>query len=172
MHKTIDKKRFILFISGIVILLTGAVFIFQRSGKNDSSPSAAVNQAGKVGEKATHQLLVQIERPKGNPEDMSGRYERGDIVLIAPGEKEWSDAEKSGFLILKMDLTPEQAELLTQPLSEEVQPSGNEKEAQQKTLKRRRFAVDFQKIGIVKEYEKVRMVEDKIFGADILFEKK
>lgn len=171
-----NKKRFILFAAGVIILLIAAFFIFQRSGKNNSSPSAAVNQAGKTGEKATHQLLAQIERPKGNPEDMAGRYERGDIVMVAPAEKEWSDAEKTGFLILKMDLTPAQAELLTSPLAE-PNPEGADKiegdrpETGQKTLKRRRFAVDLIKIGIAEEDEKGRVLEDKIFGAEIIVEK-
>lgn len=93
-----------------------------------------------------------------------------------PGDHQFSTAEKEGMLIVKMDLTPAQTEVLTRAKEEEKTFWGemkgrNEKEAP-KQLKKRKYAVDLSKIGISEGDEKGREIEDRIFKWDIVLEKK
>jgi hypothetical protein len=99
--------------------------------------------------------MVQIENRNCPPEIASGCYQRGDIVLIKDGGFEFSDAEKTGFLILRMDLTDKQAEVLVQSLQQKAknQPASSAGKAPggqpaMDQLKMRKYAVDLKKIGI------------------------
>lgn len=140
----------------------------------------SLKEAAKEGEMKTYKLLIQIENPKGNPEDIKGRYERGDIVLTAPADRQFSQAEESGFLIIKMDLTQTQAEVLLRPQVEEKPlelfkkddregPEGPEPEKQ---IKRRRYRVNLEKIGIAPDDFKGRVIDDKTFKWDVVLEDK
>ena len=160
-------KNKIIIISGIaLVLLLGLFFIMRGSGPVDPyDDGMTLKKASKIGEKATHKLLVQIEASRGE-----GRYDRGDVVLTASSTKQFSPAEKSGFLIIKMDLTPKQAEILTRSLdrvSEELDPEGM---PIRETLKRRKYAVDLEEIGIAADDFKGREVNE-IYKWGVLFEK-
>lgn len=165
-----NAKKIYIAVIAVAILIAG-FFIFWE--KNQTPQQPTLQEAGKIGELATNKLMVQIENPKGNAEDIKGRFERGDIVLIFLANHQFSLAEKEGFLILQMDLTPTQAQLLTQSLQEQKtfwQDMISPKEPG-KNLKRRKFTVDLAKIGIVPNDQKGREIEDKIFSWDIITEK-
>lgn len=163
----------------IIIFFAGSFWLW-KNDQNQKQPT--LQEAAEIGEAATHKLMVQIENPKGRAEDLAGRYERGDIVLIFPANHQFSTAEKEGFLILQMDLTPMQAQLLTQSLREQKMDSTssplkafwqnviNSKEPE-KNLKRRKFTVDLAKIGIAPDDQKGREIDDQIFNWDIVTEK-
>jgi len=95
------------------------------------------------------------------------------VVLTVEGEKQWSEAETEGFLIIKTDLTPTQAQLLVHPLetlsAKQSQGSKSQPSFDQKQL--RRFAVDLSRIGIAPDDQNGRLISDKIFTSDILVEK-
>jgi hypothetical protein len=131
-----------------------------------------LEEAAKMGEMTTHKLLVQIETPRGREEDLKGRYQRGDVVLTKPADFQFSEAEKTGFLILHMDLTEKQAMILVQ--SKKIDTGKNDQDGRPKTdtATRRRFAVDLGKIGIPDTDEKGREITDKVYKWDILIEKK
>jgi len=164
-----NKKKIIAVIA--IIIIAGGFLWWQKNSKPINNQKLTLKQASEMGEVVTHKLLVQIERPKGSPENLQGRYERGDVVLVAPADKQFSDAEKTGFLILKMDLTPKQAEILTLSLQKDTGQKDLEKGPTQETLKRRKFYVDLEKINITNDDEKGREVGDQIFKWDILREK-
>lgn len=162
-----------LLVLGLIVIFVGGYFLAKKfrspKGPENDPQKITLTQAAQVGEEATLKLLVQIEQPKGRPENMSGRYERGDIVLTAPADKEFSDAEKTGFLIIKMDLTEKQAELLSLSLKEATggkDPAGN---PETKDVKRRKFALDLAKIGIAPDDFKGKEITDKIFTWDALY---
>jgi hypothetical protein len=159
----------------LLAVLAGAIgggFFWYKKERHFENPEAkmTLEEAAKIGEVTTHKLLVQIEIPKGNPEDLKGRYERGDIVQVSPGDKEFSEAEKTGFLILKMDLTDKQGELLMRALEIEDEQKDPDGRPMMKTLKRRKYAIDLQKIGIGDDVQRGRVVED-IYKWDIVKEK-
>ena len=157
----------------LILLVGGAFWFWNRKGDQPANPE--LRQAGKEGEKITHKLMVQIENPQGRPEDIAGRYERGDIVLIFPADHQFSLAEQEGFLILQMEMTPAQADILVRALeerkSEEELQNKGEGESETKMVKRRKFGVDLSQIGIAPDDQKGREIEDQIFGWGIITEK-
>ena len=114
-----NKKKIIIISLIVVLLIGGGFFLWREISKPIDNQKLTLKQASRMGEIATHKLLVQIERPKGSPEILKGRYERGDIVLVASEDNKFSESEKTGFLILKMELTPKQVEILTLSLVKE-----------------------------------------------------
>lgn len=165
--KITNKPHFITFWTIILILVAGgALLIYTRYIHPDTgNPNdyLTLKEAAGMGEVANYKLMVQIENPKGNPEDETGRYQRGDIVLILPASHEFSPAEKSGFLIIQMDLTQKQTELLTMSLDEIKRERDENGQPKRETLKRRKFTVDLAKLGIGPEVQNGREIEDKTF---------
>ena len=165
----------------IVLVIAGGgykVWQYYHPGANDQNLS--LSQAAKIGQVTTHKLMVQIENRNCPPEIASGCYERGDIVLIKPGDFEFSDAEKTGFLILPMDLTDKQAEVLVQSLQQKAKtqpasPAGGPKDnpggqPQMEQLKMRKYAVDLKKIGIGDDVGSGKVVET-VYKWDVVKEK-
>ncbi len=160
------KNKIIIVTAVILVLIFGVMAIRGDRGSVDPyDDGITLKKASKIGEKVTHKLLIQIE--DSSNED---RYERGDIVLTASSSKQFSPAEKSGFLIIKMDLTPKQAEMLTRSLDrvgEELDPEGM---PIRETIKRRKYAVDLEEIGIAPNDFKGREVNE-IYKWGVLYEK-
>lgn len=162
----------------IIFLLIGGgykVWRYYRPDPND--PNLSLAQAAKIGQVTTHLLLVQIENRNCPPAIANGCYERGDIILIKPADFQFSDAEKAGFLILKMDLTDKQAEVLVQSLQQKAknQPalsagktSGGQPLMDQ--LKIRKYTIDLQKIDIGPDMTAGRVV-NAVYKWDIVKEK-
>jgi len=159
-----DKKKIIIIF--LAIFLIGGGFIFYKKNHPTAvdNQKMTLKQASKIGEMTTHQLLVQIKKTGSS-------YERGDIILTKPADWEFSDTEKSIFLIVKMDLTPKQGELLALSLIREIGKKDETGQPVEESLKRRKFYVDLEKSGISQDDEKGGVVEDKIFQWDILKEK-
>lgn len=162
-----------LIIAAIILAAAGlATFTFFKL-KNKDKPldKMTLEQAAKMGESATRKLMIQIESPKGKAEDAAGMYERGDIILIMPADHQFSTAEKEGMLIVKMDLTEKQVEVMVQSLSKETKEKDETGKLKEETLKRRKYSADLAKVGIAPEDEKGREIEDKVFNWDIVREK-
>jgi hypothetical protein len=166
------KKITSLAVGGLIILVAiGGYFgikkylRYRAIHKNDIT----LEEASRMGEKTRHKLMVQIQNIKGNAE---GRYQRGDIVLIKPGDFEFSEAEKTGFLILHMDITDKQAEVLVRSLQKDTGKDDSHGEPQMDSVKRRKYMIDFSKIGISENDQQGRERKDKIFGWDVVIEKK
>ena len=170
------KTKKVLIITAIAVIVIGGGFLlWKKSSQPIDNNKLTLKQAAKMGEVTTQKLLVQIERPKGSPENLKGRYERGDIVLVASADKQFSEAEKTGFLILKMDLTPKQAEILTLSLTKgnaQTVQKDKTKQAMPESLKRRKFYVDLSAVGIADNDEQGREIGKQIYKWDILREKK
>ena len=172
------KARWIL---GIIIIFSlgfGGYKAWKYYRPNPDDRDLSLSQAGRIGEMTTHKLMVQIENKNCPPQMQSGCYERGDIVLIKDGQWEFSGAEKEGFLILHMDLTEKQAEILVQSIEKksDIQPPAdkNAKDVlpEMETLKMRKYTVNLQKISISPDDQKGREIGDKIYKWDVVKEKK
>jgi hypothetical protein len=163
-------KTYVIPIIVILAIIFIGYFIWQHQ-KNKGAPdldTLTLSQAAREGQMTEMKLLVQIETPQGRPEEANSRLERGDVVLAKPADWQFSDAEKSGFLIIKVKLTPTLADLIVQPLNKKF---GSEASKNSEELKRRKFAVDLKKIGIQPEDEKGREIDDKTFDWNILIQK-
>jgi len=182
------KARWIFAVLIIASLSFGGYKIWKNFYPDPNSQNLTLSQAGRIGEVTTHKLMVQIENKNCPPETQSGCYERGDIVLIKDGAWEFSGAEKNGFLILHMDLTEKQAEILVQALEKKMKtpsvPDGTSpplKEGEEKlkdippqmeTLKMRKYAVSLSEIGISPDDQKGRENNDTIYKWEIVKEKR
>jgi hypothetical protein len=135
----------------------------------------SLSQAARIGQVTTHKLMVQIENRNCPPEIASGCYERGDIVLIKPSDFEFSDAEKTSFLILNMDITDNQAEVLVKSLEQKAKVQPKEKSPdgrpQMDQLKIRKYTVDLKKISLGDDITAGKVI-DAIYKWDIVREKK
>ena len=176
MQYKINWPRTILLVVVFLAVVFGIVFgiwkLFHRGGKIPEEQKMSLSSAAKEGEKTAHKLMIQIEKNKCPEDQKNSCYDRGDIVLIMSGDHQFSAAEKSGFLIVKMDLTDKQAELLTQSLDRITGRDEETGEDQTETLQRRRFAVNLEKLGISDEDYKGKEIEDKSFEwKDVIVEK-
>ena len=86
-----------------------------------------------------YEILVKLgDNYHSNPsEDASGSYKHGDVVVILPVGHNWSDTERSSFLIMEMYLTKDEVtELLSSEKSGEV------------TIRRRAKGIDLGKMKL------------------------
>lgn len=82
----------------------------------------------------------------------SGAYKAGDIVTVRKTPAHWSSAERNNFWIVKMYLTPEQAQSLTEPLKKQV--DSNKKGApEEEMVSRRKHYIPPQAIKQLQEGE-------------------
>jgi hypothetical protein len=161
-------KKNLLLASVALVILFGSVYgIYRYRQWLYRDENLTLSRAAKVGEVTTHKLMVQIEEPRS----AQGRYERGDIVMATPGDKEFSEAEKGGFLILRMDITEKQAEILMRSLMEKTGEKDELGKPIESMAKRRKHAIDLSEIGIAADDFRGREMTDKIWKWDIVIEK-
>jgi hypothetical protein len=169
------KKIYFPIIAIIVLVFIVASYYFwqQKNNTGDSLDRMTLSQAAAQGKMVEMKLLVQIETPQGRADDANSRLERGDVVLAKPADWQFSDTEKSIFLIIKVKINETLANLIVQPLNKELRSEAPESDepAAKEQLKRRKFAVDLAKIGIGKDDEKGREIMDKTYNWDILIQK-
>lgn len=168
-------------ISGIllffVVLFSGCQSVESNRPANSESAGLTLPQASKTDPASRHKLLVQIETRPCPSQDSAGCFERGDVLLIKPGDWEFSDGEKEGFLIIQMDITEVQAEELVRSLDKEAQVELPQDEGEEETspssetLKLRKYAVDLGEIGLRPDEGKGREITDEIYAWDVIKEK-
>lgn len=166
-----NKPKFAAFVIVVIAIVGGIIFGGYRIYKNYKQTPAiekmSLKDAAKIGEKKTVQLLAQI-----TPTSNDGQLERGDVLLSAPEDKQFSIAEQEGFLIIKVRLTEEQQNLLNLSLNEKKGIFASDEERQSaKTLKMRKFTIDLKKIGISDDQKIGKVVADKVFEDDIFVQK-
>ncbi len=170
------KKTF-LFLLVIGVIFSGAFWVYLHYFSSYFSQENSLAQAGKIGKVSPYKLMIKIN---GKKQSSSDNYQRGDIILIQSADHQFSTAEKNGFLIIKVELTSKQAELLTQALVEKAKEEktknkenkenkdekDQEKEFQkhqEKIIQLRKYYVDLKKIGIGSNVQRGREIDDKTF---------
>ena len=94
----------------IIILFLGtivAAFIV----KNIDKPTKSIYEVA---------VMVQSQNNSDSEEDRKTSLKKGDVLTIQKGDHNWSKTESVSYLILKMNLTKEQAQKLTQPKTREL----------------------------------------------------
>lgn len=113
--------------------------------------------------KKVYEALIQV-RSQSNPdpaEDVKTSLKAGDVLVVLPEGHNWSQTERVSYLILKMNLTEEQARKLLEPEEkvemvnlpkEEIEQAKKEgqkieKEREQRTtLRTRRYRIMIEEI--------------------------
>lgn len=166
------RRMLVILVVAVLAYVGWRVWYYYHPNPND--PNLSLTQAAQIGQVTTHKLLVQIENKNCPPSIANGCFERGDIVLIKPADFQFSDAEKEGFLILHMDITDKQAEVLIESLQQKAQNQPKSKtpngQPVMDTLKIRKYAVDLKKIGIADNDQSGREV-DTVYKWDVVKEK-
>ena len=109
----------------LIIALVGVNFTVGERVKLNELPSYMIDRIlGIIGLNPvrpdepiqTYELLIK----KGPTGVGQGAYQEGDIVMLKPAGYNWSAGELNNFWIVKMDLTPSQAEELVKPKEREI----------------------------------------------------
>ncbi len=130
----LKKLKFIIPILTVVLL--GGFFLYKKS-----------NEAPKQ----IYDVVVRVRNQKSaDPvEDKRSSMKKGDVLLVKSEGHKWSNTEKISYLILKMNLTQEQSEKLTQSVEKELSKDEIEKEMNQ--FKEGRDALEQEEIDRYKE---------------------
>lgn len=170
-------------IAGIAILVVlaaiigGGVIEYKKYKRSQliaqmTGGQVTLSQAAAMGKVTVHKLLVQIENIKCPAGQSSQCYQRGDIVLIMPGNHHFSIAEKTGFLVVPVKLTDKQTELLVQATQKDTGKNGPDGQPILDTTAMRRYAVNLAKLGISPDDQRGKELTTTYKWSDIIFEKK
>ena len=176
----INYKRLSLLVGGVALLIGLIVGIVFWSRPSD-------------GEKKVYDVLVQLRDQKNSDpiEDAKSSAKKGDVVSLRVTGSEWSKTEKISYLILKMELTEEEAQKIVQSETKKLK----EKEALEKGIANeemlknmpreekanflvedvlfREYRINFEKLPEFdeKEVRNGQPFEEKIFGWEIVEKK-
>jgi 1-acyl-sn-glycerol-3-phosphate acyltransferase len=82
-----------------------------------------INRHNEKQKKVYEALVVPKDQTDPDPqEDTRSSLKAGDVMVIFPEGHAWSDTEKQSYLLLKLTLTDDEAQELTQP---QTKPSGS-----------------------------------------------
>lgn len=128
-RKYLSKKNIIWAVIGVLIIAGGAYFrpkIFKPAPKS------------------IHQVAIVV-RGQQNPnpaEDARSSLKAGDVLAVQSEDHKWSNTEKISYLILKMNLTDEQAAKLTQAKERELKFKDLSKEERKRIEEEKKRAKD------------------------------
>jgi len=108
--------------------------------------------------------------------------EAGDAIVILPEGHQWSDTEKTSYLILKLKLKPEEAAKLTEPEQREIDRNSSklmetDKDKENRgpefeTIRARAYRLKIETLQFnPDEIEKGQPFADKIFDSNLMEEK-
>lgn len=128
-----------------------------------------------------YEALVAVTDQKASDpaEDLRSSLKTGDVITILPEGHQWSDTEKTSYLILKLKLTEDQAQKLAQPETKKIDPEkaglsagqspaldAKEREPRQETVRARQYRLKIETLGFdVQKFwqEQKQPYPDKIF---------
>ncbi len=179
------NKKYIIILAVSVIFVISSIGIFLKiekaNNKNDNS-----NKQGESiedTEKKEYEVLVFVRnQSNSNPEeDRRSSMKKGYVIGVYNNEHNWSNAEKTSYLILKMNLTNKEKTMLVQPVEKEIQKKDLSEEDQKmledegqevkkETVGMRAYKINLEKIGFdnPKQLVKGQPFEEQSFGWEIV----
>jgi hypothetical protein len=154
----VNKKRFILLI-GVVVVLIAAFAIFgirfsrKEGGKKESQETLPVYEA---------MIETKGQNKYQTDEDKRTFLENGDVMVIFPEGHPWTEAEK-GELIIKLRITPEQAQQLVQPEIKEQQNDSATKTKSPETIRLRQYRLKLETL----QYDPAKSNEEQNFSGKV-----
>jgi hypothetical protein len=184
--KTKFNKKIAVFI--VVLIVIGfSIFLFK-----DKLYKPAPKQTYEVA------VMMRSQNNKDPEEDARTSLKKGDCLVIQKEGHKWSKTEKVSYLILKMELTEEQVQKLSQSKTQEIKEKDLSQEEQdriveekkrakdekreympeprEKTLIAREYYIDFEKDEVLKNLEANDLIKgqplmDRIFDWGIVRKK-
>ncbi len=110
-----DKKsKIIISILAILLIAAAAGFAIWRQSKK---PAENQNHPPEDPKDYYEAMLQTSDQKLDDPaEDQKYSLKAGDVFIIFPGGHGWSDSERADNLIIKLKITPEEAQELTEPV--------------------------------------------------------
>ncbi len=153
-----NKKRFTVLAVAAVLILSGLAFGVCKY---------------KLAAENKKQLYEALTEMRGE--------EAGDAIAVLPAGHQWSETERTSYLILKIRLTPEDAAKLTQPETREAKPPlGSEASKDEKrdmgpqleTVRARAYRLKIETLDFnLDEIWKGQPYADKVFDEDLIQKK-
>ena len=136
--------------------------------------------------KQVYEALVMVTDQKNSDpvEDAKSSLKAGDVLVILPEGHSWSDTEKISYLILKMNLTEDQAQKLLQPEQRKRELSSRKSENRElssqesqemETIRARQYRLKIETLGfdLQKFWENSgQPYADKVFDEKLIEKKK
>ena len=157
-----SKRKFIIPII-IILVLIGSYVAYKkyRQPKEDT--------------RSVYEAMVQVvDQKSGNEEeDRRASLKKGDVIAYFPEGHPWTETEKTGYLIVKIKLTSEDAAKLTEAVTKnvETQDPASSGASQQETIQARKYTLDIDVPTVNELMEKGQPYKDKVFEKGIIEEK-
>jgi hypothetical protein len=124
-------------------------------------------------------LVMVVDQKAADPvEDARSSLKKGDVIAIFPEGHSWSDTEKISYLIIKLKITPDEANKLTQPKTKEVKVDRKGEDAKNmpdkdvQTVLARQYTLDLPSFDTQKFWsEQKQPFEGKVFSGSIIRKK-
>jgi hypothetical protein len=176
--KNRELKTAIIILGCFLVFGFTAKYVYIKFIPSDMN-KVSMDQAKYLGDKSVYQVAVIVSPPPpGSKPDDPGLLRRGDVLEVRPLDREFSDGEKNSYLIIKMELTPAEAEVLVRSKTKEAErpmATGNKATGTllQTGKKRiitdlRQYGINLGKIGIKDDEYKGRVIEDRVFGDEVI----
>jgi len=158
--KKFALKRLLIIIAIALLAITAFWASFQNNKKRENDDEKKIFEVA---------IMVRAQNNPNLAEDARTSLKEGDALVVQSEGHNWSETEKISYLILRMNLTKNQAEKLTRPKMRELKEKDlgaaeqtiitEEKERAKKegreyiqrpsweTLVAREYYIDFDKIG-------------------------
>ena len=170
-------KKFLLVVL-IMLFLAGGISLIVFMDMDDNNNSENTNASNFSKERKVYEALVAVrDQKESDPEeDRKNSMKKGYVIGVYNEGQKWSDTEKTSYLILKINLTEEERDILVRPVEREaeivvpMERGTGGKEMQKEIISLREFRIDLEKIGfddpdiLLKE----QPFRDKIFGWEIV----
>lgn len=155
-----NKKKLSLIIAAVVIIIAG-IFLYKKY------------HIPKEDTRSVYEALVQVNDQKASSpdEDKRSSLKKGDVIAVFPEGHPWTDTEKTSYLIVKIKMTPEDADKLTEPVTKEAanKSSGdNNAGPQQETIQARKYHLNVNVPTVNDIMIKGQPYKDKIFDSGII----
>ncbi|HRZ95809.1 MAG TPA: hypothetical protein P5262_04585 [Candidatus Moranbacteria bacterium] len=167
-YKIVSWKPLIILLA-VVAIIIGGIFGWKKY-KN--------YKAGKEDTRSVYEALVQVvDQQASNPEeDKKASLKRGDVIAILPEGHTWTDTERTSYLIVKIKITPEEAEKLMEPVTKEVDPKaslsdGKDIEPEIETVRPRKYYLDVDVPTVNELMTKGQPYPEKVFGEGVIEER-
>jgi len=158
---SINKKKAAIVLGALVVLIAGGYFGWQYL---------------KPQPKKVYEALIAVRsQANADPvEDAKNSLKAGDVLLTLPEGHNWSQTERVSYLILKMNLTEDQAQTLVAPEERKaVEPKPKTEEEKKQAAERKKAEGDRNRMETVRARRyRIKLEElDKNFDPNILLKK-
>lgn len=184
--KIVDKKRFFVFVFVTLALVGLLIFLGIKFFPSEFLKNLGIGKQSEEARQETHlyEALVQPfgKKPENPLVQDNSALNQGEVVVIFPEGHLWSETEKTGYLILKLKITEEEAQQLVEAETREIEPEEarteeegiNPRPPEREILRARKYRLKLEELNfdLQKFWENpTQPYENQIFDSSLIEEK-